>query len=230
MIGAWLSWDWKDKMLNEQIIHIRKGITVAIRKPIYQQKFWLRGQFYEQKMLNYIHQRYHGGTFIDGGACIGNHTLWFMAFCAGQVIAVEPVAYNVAYLRRNLTLSNLESRVTIIEAALGSHPGLGSMEHFSPLHSHYALTNGDDVIVTTLDEVAKKATYPISLVKLDIEGGELAALEGALDLLTKQGPALFIELKTKPEQDTVNQFLSNLGYVMGRRFNKSPTFEFRKVK
>lgn len=216
--------------MSEQIVHLRKDITVVIKGPIYQQKFWLKGQFYEQKMLNYIHQHYHGGTFIDGGACIGNHTLWFAAYCAAQVIAVEPVACNVAYLRKNLALSNLESKVTIVEAALGNRPGLGSMEHFGRFHSHYSLTNGDDIIVTTLDEVAKKAKYPISLIKLDIEGGELAALEGALDLINKQEPGLFIELKTKPEQDSVKQFLSKLGYIMGHRFNKSPTFEFVRHK
>lgn len=217
-------------MTDKRLVRLRKGITVVIREPIYQQKFWLKGQFYEQKMLNYIHQHHHGGTFIDGGACIGNHTLWFAAYCAAQVIAVEPAARNVAYLRKNLALSNLESKVTIIEAALGNRPGLGSMEHFGRFHSHYSLTKGNDIIVTTLNEVAKKAKYPISLIKLDIEGGELAAVEGALDLLDEQGPALFIELKTKPEQDSVNGFLSKLGYVMGRRFNKSPTFEFVRHK
>jgi len=214
--------------MSEQIVHIRKGIIVAIQGPIYQQKFWLKGQFYEQKMLNYIHQHYHGGTFIDGGACIGNHTLWFAAFCAAQVIAIEPVPRNIVHLKRNLALSNLEDKVTVLEVALGDHPSRGSMKAIGRFHGQYALMNGDDVTVTTLDEVAKEAKYPISLVKLDIEGSELAALEGALDLLNTQGLGLFIELKTKPEQDTVGQFLGNLGYVRGRRFNKSPTFEFRK--
>ena len=216
--------------MPDKLVRLRKGITVEIQGPIYQQKFWLKGQFYEQKMLNYIHQHYHGGTFIDGGACIGNHTLWFAAFCAGQVIAVEPVSRNITHLKRNLTLSNLEDKVTVLEVALGNHPSHGSMKAIGRFHGQYALTNGNDVTITTLDEVAKEAKYPISLIKLDIEGSELAALEGAFNLLNKQGPGLFIELKTKPEQDTVGQFLGDLGYVRGRRFNASPTFEFRKRK
>jgi len=217
-------------MSNEQIVHLRKSIKVVIRGPIQQQRCWLKGQFYEQKMLEYIRQHYHGGTFIDGGACIGNHTLWFAAFCAEQVIAVEPVTRNLEHLEKNLALSNLEDRVVVLKVALGSHPGLGSMVHFGDFHGQYALTSGDDVIVTTLDEVAKVAKYPVSLVKLDIEDGELAALEGAPDLLNKQSPVLFVELLTKEKYDGVNGFLNNLGYVMTRRFSPSRTYEFVRHK
>lgn len=216
--------------MSEQIVHLRKGITVVIRGPIYQQRFWLKGQFYEQEMLKYIHQHYHGGTFIDGGACIGNHTLWFAAYCAAQVIAIEPVERNLAHLKKNLALSNLESKVTLLEVALGNCLGRGSMKSIGRFHGQYALTKGSNIAITTLDEIVKEAKYPISLIKLDIEGSELAALEGALNLLNEQRPGLFIELKTKPEQASVNLFLSSLGYVMGHRFNKSPTFEFVRNK
>ena len=83
------------------IVNLPGNVQAEIQPPVHQQKFWLKGKYYEQAMLDYIRVNYPGGTYIDGGACIGNHTLYFAALCAQQVIAVEPVKRNAAHLWRN---------------------------------------------------------------------------------------------------------------------------------
>ena len=93
-------------MGKEKVVSLPGGIRVAIRGPRHQQKWWLRGRFYEAPMLAYIRKHYHGGTFIDGGACIGNHTLFFARFCCDQVIAVEPVVRNMAQLMEAQNVKN----------------------------------------------------------------------------------------------------------------------------
>lgn len=201
---------------------------VTIQPPLYQQKWWLKHQFYEQPMLEYIRKHYHGGTFIDGGACIGNHTLWFATFCAQQVIAVEPVERNMTHLRKNLRLSRLNDKVTLVAAALGAQAGRGAMWHAGQFHGQWDLKDGDEVDVTTLDAIAALADYPVTLVKLDIEGSELAALQGGQELLTTQSPAVIAEAKTAPEVQATSAFLVRLGYKRALRFGTRHNYLFTK--
>jgi len=208
------------------IVDLPDGVTVEIQPPLYQQRRWLRGRYYEQPLLEHIRAHYHGGTFIDGGACIGNHTLWFARYCAEQVIAVEPVARNMAHLQRNVELSGLTEKVTPVEAALGAAPGRGAMKHAGKHHGTYNLVRGDDVDVTTLDAMLGLARFPVTLVKLDVQWAEIAALQGASALLEKYHPVLFIELMTPAEIRKADRILARFGYQRGRVFCASPTYEY----
>jgi len=201
------------------------GVQVIIRNAVYQQKYWKRGEWYEAAMLLYIRDTYPGGTYIDVGACIGNHTLCFAKFCADQVIAVDPVGRNMQHLKDNVALNGMGNVVTV-EAALGSEPGQGEMNRFGKHHGNWRLEDGDGVEVTTLDAVAELAEHPITVVKMDIEGGELEALKGGVGVLTEHKPVLFLELKTDREQEQAGRFLKGYGYMPQKCFNNSPTWEF----
>ena len=197
-----------------QTVTLPGGVVVAIQGPLpYQQTWWVKHQFYERQMLEYIREHYRGGTFIDGGACIGNHALFFARFCAEQVIAVEPVERNMAHLVTNVALSGLGDKVVTVEAALGEMAGRGAMNNSGQHHGGWELTDGDEVEITTLNEVGKLATYPIALIKLDIEGEELGALKGGVDLLHAYSPDIIVEAKTKPEVIGITAFLARLGYA-----------------
>jgi len=208
------------------VCEIRDGIVVEIQGPLQQQSHWLRHKFYEEPMLRYIRQTYHGGTFIDGGACIGNHTLWFARYCTDRVIAIEPVARNMKHAQMNVELSGLQNRVLFIQAALGDKPGRGAMEHAGKYHGQYNLIDGDDVDIITLDSLIPLIEYPVTVIKLDIQWSEVQALHGALAMLEGYKPALFLELMSKVEIDGAMAVLKPFGYVMKQRFNKSPTYEF----
>jgi len=210
------------------IRHLKDGVAVYIRGPIaHTQQSWSRGQFYEQPMLNYIREHYRGGTFIDGGACIGNHTLFFARYCAAQVIAVEPVPRNMQHLMSNVALSQLNGKVKFVEAALSNYSGRGSMQQMSHYPEHHNLAKGDTVTVMTLDELAGLAEHPITLVKLDIQWQEFEALSAAHNVLTEHHPALFIEL-VDPVKDRapVDGLLAKYGYERGRKFGGAPTYEY----
>lgn len=217
----------------ERVIELPGEVLVSIEDPRYQQKWWLRGQYYESDLLNYIRAHDYGGTFIDGGACIGNHTLFFARFCADEVFAIEPVQRNIEHLMRNVTLSGLDRKVVPIQTALAERQGRGAMVHFGKLnlHEHYRLESGEKVDVTTLDEIMAQARFPITVVKLDIEGGELAALKGGLAILEEQSPTLFIEMHQKyGGVQALDAILGPLGYQRGHRFCASPTYEYIKSK
>lgn len=214
------------------VVELPGEILVSIQGPIYQQGYWLRGKFYELEMLRYIRKHYQGGTFIDGGACIGNHTLWFARFCADQVIAVEPVERNMKHLMQNVEMSGLLDKVTPAQFALGKQSGRGSMVNTGSYHGTYELKKGKGVEVVTLNQIGELAEHPITLIKLDIQGSELNALKGGAKLLTEYGPVLFIEVRHNKRNllGPITEFLRPLGYVRGQRFNKTPTYRFFKPR
>ena len=129
-----------------------------------------------------------GMTFIDVGANIGLLTLAGARAVGstGKVLAIEPVPLAFDLLNRGLAINELEHRVETKCQALGARaerrkffvsPVLG---HSSFFHSQ-AVVNGSaseiEVDVIPLDDLIP-AGERVDVVKIDVEGAELAVLEG----------------------------------------------------
>nr|WP_321441788.1 FkbM family methyltransferase [uncultured Hyphomonas sp.] len=73
--------------------------------------------------------------------------------------------------------------------------------------------------IVRLDDVMARMDFgPVSLIKVDVEGGELNALKGALGLITSQKPAILCEIDGGEHRfgscsQELSDFLSKLGYV-----------------
>jgi FkbM family methyltransferase len=204
-----------------------------------------QGTFYEIDLLEHLADRVPpGGTYVDVGANIGNHTVYFAKFMADHVIAIEPHPDLIPVLRRNLS-RNAVTNVSVLTSAVGAREGVGRMalrracalaaniggshvEIVEPAGPESAEAATPPVLVSTLDRVLADFTHDrITLVKLDIEGMELAALQGATSLLTKERPQLVIELATSEARSAVRALLEGLGYEdVGRRFGWTPTYHF----
>ena len=212
--------------VKDKTVKVKGGFVVAIRGPIYQQKWWLKGGLYEPEMLRYIRKNHQGGTFLDVGACIGNHTRFFAAFCARQVIAVEPVKRNMEHLMENVKLSGLLDKVTPVQLAVGEKDGTGSMINPGKYHGQYELRKGNDVRVTTLDQISRLAKHPITLIKIDIEGSELNALKGATTLLSNQHPVIIAEAWEKQQIHDIKELLAKYNYRLKFKFKHKHNFVF----
>jgi FkbM family methyltransferase len=156
-----------------------------------------------------------GDWVIDVGANVGHYTLQLARLVGGtgRVIAFEPVpdtfellASNVsAAAVRNVSLFN--AAVSVQTAAMGI-----SMPRFdSGLKNYYmaALTAKDsefDVLTIALDSI--QLPRRIALVKIDVEGHELQALQGMEKLLGKDHPRLIVE----GVSEGVRDFLDRLDY------------------
>lgn len=197
---------------------------VIVKPPIERlQYFWQRGQFYESGMLQYIHERYHGGVFVDAGSNVGNHTLWFAMYCGAEVvISIEPVKLLFDWQLENLKLNGLDN-VRTFNVALGDKPGVGQMVKAPPnprarwpwTIGMWNLEPGDGPTrIVTLDGLLSKHDITgVSLVKIDIEGFELKALMGAKRLLERERPALFLEAYPRKHWREFADFLEPLGYI-----------------
>jgi len=144
-----------------------------------------------------------GDVVIDGGANIGLFTVLAAARVGpeGRVIACEPSSTTMQLLRDNVARNGFE-HVALHEVALAAKPGRLSLQVFAPGSGFSSFAPADsstanrvDVEVTTLDELAGDLVDRTNLVKLDVEGAELRALEGASRLLERARPDFIVELE-----------------------------------
>lgn len=132
-------------------------------------------------------------TAIDGGAHIGTWTV-HLARLFQKVVAYEPaddtfecLAHNTAHL----------PNVTAIRGALGFVNTYGTMvddpTRVGNTGSRMVRPSEDGFPIRRLD--SEKFPLPVDLLKLDLEGSEFLALDGARGLLARDRPVLIVEHK-----------------------------------
>lgn len=155
--------------------------------------------FYEQDVLDELSTLDIGeGLFVDAGANIGNHSLYFSAVLGRKVVAFEPAAAAFDQLVRNVYLNRVEGLVTMHKVALGSLDGAGRM-NLVPANlgaSSFIPDEQGDVIRSTIDSTLSNCSERIALIKIDVEGDELEVLKGAANVILKDFPLLIVEGQT----------------------------------
>lgn len=146
-------------------------------------------------------------TLIDGGADIGIISVKLQAFCPSikRIVAFEPNSEAIPWLKYNL--ERLKVPAQAIECALADFEGKGRLVAPDPRwtpgmetnHTQFFLEPAADgpVNVTAVDLLA----YPESenvVMKLDLEGGELAALKGASRTISK-APNFVAAIEAHPD-------------------------------
>lgn len=190
------------------------------------------GNICEYHMLDWIHRNIpKGGTWIDAGANVGNHTLPF-ALWADKVLAFEPIMENFKLLSMNLDGTVNDDRVLCVFAGVGAKTGRATAKvGGTGQNCQWELTPAQDdewdavFRITTIDETVADAD-DVRLIKLDVEGMEEAALAGAMQTITRCKPELFIEIWDEPVLERIGALLAPLGYVLTERYNVAPTFHF----
>jgi FkbM family methyltransferase len=129
-----------------------------------------------------------GEVVVDAGACIGRHTLWLARAVGpqGKLIALEPLPANFRMLRRNVRANRL-ANVVCIPAALGATRGQVELRfdyETSTASSRRELPGRAVVDQWSLDLLlAELGVETVDIIKLDVEGMEIDALEGARQTL-----------------------------------------------
>ncbi len=158
-----------------------------------------------------------GAVVYDIGANVGYYTLLssVLVGAEGRVLAFEPLPRNLAYLRRHIEMNRLLN-VSAIPMALGDRPGIARFRTAAD-HSMGSLAEDGSLTVQvgSLDDLAGRAVIPEpDIIKMDIEGGELAALRGAQTLLARCRPRLFLATHGSEVHHACCNLLSALGYQL----------------
>jgi FkbM family methyltransferase len=184
-------------------------------------------QFYELDVLMKCRELYlPGSAVIDVGANIGNHAVFFGAFLNAPVYAFEPYQANHDLLEMNIVANRLEGQVISACVAIGDGDGVGSL-HPGPcsnLGTTRVAFGAGEVPVRSLDSLS--ISGPIGLLKVDVEGAEVAVLRGATALIRAWQPDIVVEAGTPRAFVAVAEILLELGYVPRGRHAVTPTYIF----
>jgi len=191
-------------------------------------KSFANGKPYEFEMLQYIVEKYRG-VFVDVGAHQGSHSIFIEKFGDFEVYAFEPITDNFRILTENVGLNGVD--ITTYQYALSDKPAMLKFTLPKGLNNgSWTVTDGEWthlVRATTLDTF----DLPATVIKLDCEGHELEVLKGAEKTIKKRKPVLFIEEDKNNDLKPLHEWLTERGYVQGKQFNATPTFEWKyKVK
>ena len=177
-------------------------ILVNPTEHIQQQLFWYG--YYEKELAIMLKKILRANdVFLDIGANIG----YFSLLAANnlpsvKVISFEPVNELFQKLNENISLNNIKN-ITTVNAAVGeineekemflsAHDNLGMSSFQQP--GNYT-GKKEKVKVLTIDDWFKTSGLSsIDLIKLDVEGSELAALKGMKEVLQKQRPVVIVEI------------------------------------
>ncbi|HYH82248.1 MAG TPA: FkbM family methyltransferase [Longimicrobium sp.] len=173
--------------------------------PLGYRELFLHGQMEPSQVAVWRAVLRPGDVVVDGGANWGYWTLVAAALVrpGGRVFAFEPLPDTAAALRRNLEASGAPE-VTLVQAGLDARPGTLALHVFADDPSGGFTSAGVpgalrplrsvSVPAESLDDfAAREGVHPV-LVKLDVEGGERAALLGARGLLAgERAPVVSFE-------------------------------------
>lgn len=193
-----------------------------------------RARPYEEALLRDAAGRLvPGDTVIDVGANVGNHSLFLAAVAHASVIAVEPSAVLGESISGSFSDNGLSSQLTLVRAALGAHEGRGALEdgHEDNLGARAFLeTEEGETRLRTLDSLIDEGeitrTTTVAMVKIDVEGAELAVLQGGARLLAGHRPLVYVECHDRKVFDAVVALLRPYGYRYVDTFNWTPTHLF----
>lgn len=161
---------------------------------------WHRAELFEKKERElFCSAVVPGRVVLDVGANIGVYTL-LAAKRGARVFAVEGDPKNAARLRHHIEINGFGDRVTVIEAAVADRSGTVTM-YRNPINCGGSnCFEGQDPVAVPCRTIDSLDLPPVDVCKMDIEGSELAALEGMADTLSRS-PKLQLLIEHNPNHN-----------------------------
>jgi FkbM family methyltransferase len=192
------------QLLRAPLALIPKNAVLPILQGPLRGKLWTVGsathgcwlgsyEFAKQRMFSETLRP--GDVVFDIGANVGFYSLLAAVRIGttGRVYAFEPLPRNLGFLRRNLDLNRI-GNVEILDAAVAAQSGVAAFDvGGGPCLGRVDAAGTLAVRAVSIDALVSSGELPPpSVIKMDIEGGELAALEGARATLERHRPMVFL--------------------------------------
>lgn len=175
-------------------------------------------------LKNYLKPK---SVFVDVGSHYGYYSVAAAKYANVNVMAVEPVAENYRILQKNLALNHVTVKETF-NAAASDHDGMTQFNVTEASDSagfyDHPLTQTKQVVnvkTLALDSILYRTAKKIDFIKIDVEGHEIAVLNGLKRTLHKnKSIRLLIEFNPKcqitagHQPDELLTALSKLGFEL----------------
>jgi FkbM family methyltransferase len=167
----------------------------------------------EQTLHNYGYGPYRvkpGSIVLDCGANIGDFVREALSAGAGLVVAIEPGPRNLECLRRTFAKEIASGAVRVVAEGVWHEPGRLKMALHdntlldgvvSNLRQEAPTTGYLEVPLTTIDNLVGELGLPrVDFIKMDIEGAEPNALQGAKRTIASFKPQMAIATEHFPSE------------------------------
>lgn len=146
-----------------------------------------------------------GDVIVDAGGFLGAYAIVMARWAgpSGRVVTFEPSPESASIARAHFDMNPEGSRITLIQAAVGDRAGPSLLAlHDEPyrnqivgdVHEGWGHANGSGrgVLTVTIDGICRQMELVPTLIRMDVQGAEFAALEGARDTIRAGRGALRI--------------------------------------
>ena len=216
-------------------IHGRRFLFAGDRVSDPIQRANRKGKFYEEEELRVIKAHFpQGGTFVDIGSNIGNHSLFVAAFCQpARIIPFEPNPLAYKLLLANVALNGFGDIFDLSHVGMGLSDqrasGFAMSDQNRNLGGARMEAGGGDIETTTGDAALAEVTP--DFLKIDVEGMEMMALRGLDETIRRAKPMILIEVDQQ-NYDAFDDWVEKTGYDVldtFQRYKTNKNFLLRKT-
>jgi FkbM family methyltransferase len=184
---------------------------------------------YEYWKTRLFHQLVKEGMIaVDVGACEGNYSILMAKLMhdKGRVLAFEPDPDNCRELEDNVSANEFKS-IEVHQSGLSDREGtatfypgggMGSLVSRSPWYAQFQ-REPITVAIHRLDNVLDEFSIPhVDIIKIDVEGSEIAVLRGAERTLRNNCVHLLmdVDVESNAERTELFELLDSFSYEMYR--------------
>ena len=185
-----------------------------------------KGVFYEEPELAMIKAHFpQGGTFVDIGSNIGNHSLFVAAFLQPKkIIPFEPNPLAYKLLLANVVMNGFARVFDLRHIGFGlsdEKAGGFAMSKQKRNLGGARMQAGEGEIETITGDAALADDTP-DFLKIDVEGMEMLALRGLQQTIARHAPVILIEVD-QANYETFDAWVKEQGYDVIDTFQRYPT-------
>lgn len=188
---------------------------------------WDGPGFLQPLAIEYAQLGTRGVTVIDVGANCGSFSIWLAAHGAWRVVAVEPVPEALRLLKANLDLNKPTCADRVIPVEVAAWHRRARLSLAAPIDpgnlGGTALVEDDPAGLIQggpLDDLHALWIGGVSLIKIDAQGSDFAALQGLAQTIDLHHPTIVFEWEAGLAQvhghtlPQVEQWLAARGYQL----------------
>ena len=137
--------------------------------------------------------------FVDAGGYTGDTVIKFLTWCNykyKKIYAIEPDENNCKTLMANIKKESFDN-IHIYQQGVWNKKDILKFEDTGNVDSKIAPDGKSSIKVDTIDNIV--ANDKVTFIKLDVEGAELEALQGAYQTIKQHNPRIAVCIYHKPE-------------------------------
>lgn len=159
-----------------------------------------------------------GDIFFDVGANVGYYSILASRLVGqnGIVAAFEPLVKNLVFLQRHIELNDALN-IRIFPFAVSDSTGISGFAAGDDRAMGRLVDEGVArttlVPTVTIDDITGSGLRP-TVMKIDVEGAEIAVLNGARRVIEKYRPKIFLSTHSAELRESCLRLLSTAGYAV----------------